>query len=154
MNLNNNTQKRTVWNHFLKKEEGKQMSINRFLHQASFLKKQNREKAKMNCQTTSLSEHKPDKKKKTSFLLNKKGQGLIEYLILIALMGVATIGIIRTLNQTVKSRFANAIYALQGRNQKAKTHNMKKEEYQRSDLSNFMSGSASTDKKKERKIKR
>ena len=78
---------------------------------------------------------------------NQRGQGLIEYLILVALMGVATIGIIRTLNQTVKSRFANSIYALQGRNQKAKTHNMKKAEYQRSDLSNFMSGSASTDKK-------
>ena len=85
---------------------------------------------------------------KPSFLSNKKGQGLIEYLILIALMGVATIGIIRTLNQTVKSRFANAIYALQGRNQKAKTHTMKKKEYQRSDLSNFMSGSASADNKK------
>ncbi|MCZ0932556.1 MAG: hypothetical protein OXJ52_05330 [Oligoflexia bacterium] len=81
------------------------------------------------------------------FLFSQRGQGLIEYLILVALMGVATIGIVRTLNQTVKSRFANAIYALQGRNQKAKTHNMRKEEYQRSDLSNFMSGSASTDKK-------
>ena len=81
------------------------------------------------------------------FLFNKKGQGLIEYLILIALMGVATIAIVRTLNQTVKSRFANAIYALQGRNQKVKTHSMKKEEYQRSDLSNFMSGSASSEKK-------
>ena len=65
-------------------------------------------------------------------------------------MGVATIGIMRTLNQTVKSRFANAIYALQGRNQKASTHNMRKEEYQRSDLSNFMSGAASTDKKTKR----
>ena len=81
-------------------------------------------------------------------LFNKKGQGLIEYLVLIALMGVATIGIIRTLNQTVKSRFANAIYALQGRNQKAKTYNLRKEEFQRSDLSNFMSGAASSDKKK------
>ena len=102
-----------------------------------------------------FKKHKMRKKKKNfkffpAFLPNKKGQGLIEYLILIALMGVATIGIIRTLNQTVKSRFANAIYALQGRNQKAKTHNMRKEEYQRSDLSNFMSGSASTDKKKKR----
>ncbi|MDE0091720.1 MAG: hypothetical protein OXN83_00350 [Oligoflexia bacterium] len=87
------------------------------------------------------------------FLFGQRGQGLVEYLILVALMGVATIGIMRTLNQTVKSRFANAIYALQGRNQKAKTHSMKKEEYQRSDLSNFMSGSASTDKK-ERKNKR
>ena len=81
---------------------------------------------------------------------NKKGQGLIEYLILVAIMGVATIGIVRTLNQTIKSRFANAIYALQGRNQKAKTHNLRKEEYQRSDLSNFMSGAASSDKKTSR----
>ena len=80
-------------------------------------------------------------------LRNERGQGLIEYLILVALMGVATIGIMRTLNQTVKSRFANAIYALQGRNQKAKTHNLRKEEYQRSDLSNFMSGAASSDQK-------
>ena len=85
------------------------------------------------------------------FYLNKKGQSLIEYLILVALMGVATIGIVRTLNQTVKSRFANAIYALQGKNQKAKTHTLKKEEYQRSDLSNFMSGAASTDKKQKSK---
>ncbi len=92
----------------------------------------------------------PGLNKKTAFL-NKRGQGLIEYLILVALMGVATIGIVRTLNQTVKSRFANAIYALQGKNQKAKTHTLKKEEYQRSDLSNFMSGSASADNKKDRK---
>ena len=80
-----------------------------------------------------------------------KGQGLIEYLILVALMAVATIGIIRTLNQTVKSRFANSIYALQGRNQKAKTYNLRKEEFQRSDLSNFMSGAASSDKKNSKK---
>ena len=93
----------------------------------------------------------PQKGQQRSFL-GQKGQGLIEYLILVALMGVATIGIMRTLNQTVKSRFANAIYALQGRPQKASTHNMKKEEYQRSDLSNFMSGSASTDKKKRKKV--
>ena len=85
------------------------------------------------------------------FRRNRKtqgGQGLIEYLILVALMSVATIGILRTLNQTIKTRFANAIYALQGRNQKARTHNLRKEEYQRSDLSNFMSGAASSDNKK------
>ena len=90
-------------------------------------------------------------KSQRRFFLGQRGQGLIEYLILVALMGVAAIGIVRTLNQTVKSRFANAVYALQGRNQKAKTHNMKKEEYQRSDLSNFMSGSASSDKKTKRR---
>ncbi|MBC6414980.1 MAG: hypothetical protein GDA46_01115 [Bdellovibrionales bacterium] len=89
--------------------------------------------------------------KKNPALLRNRGQGLIEYLILVALMGVATIGIIRTLNQTVKSRFANSIYALQGRNQKAKTHNLRKEEFQRSDLSNFMSGASSSDKKRKKK---
>ena len=87
----------------------------------------------------------PDRRKTR----RNRGQGLIEYLILTALMGVAAIAIIRTLNQTVKSRFANVIYALQGKNQKAKTHSLKKEEYQRSDLSNFMSGAA--DRKKEKK---
>ena len=94
----------------------------------------------------------PDKNQALGFL-NKRGQGLVEYLVLVALMGVATIGIIRTLNQTVKSRFANAVFALQGKNQKATTHNMKKEEYQRSDLSNFMSGAASSDKKKRKRKK-
>ena len=79
----------------------------------------------------------------------ERGQSLIEYLILTALMGVAAIAIVRSLNQTVKSRFANVIYALQGKSQKAKTHSLKKEEYQRSDLSNFMSGAA--DRKKEKK---
>ena len=96
----------------------------------------------------SATDTKRGRKNTPRFFFNKKGQGLIEYLVLIALMGVATIGIIRTLNQTVKSRFANAIYALQGRNQKAKTYNLRKEEFQRSDLSNFMSGAASSDKKK------
>ena len=87
--------------------------------------------------------------KKEEARRSRRGQGLIEYLILTALMGVAAIAIIRSLNQTVKSRFANVIYALQGKSQKAKTHSIKKEEYQRSDLSNFMSGAAN--KKKEKK---
>ena len=82
--------------------------------------------------------------------INNKGQGLIEYLILIALMGVATIGIVRTLNQTVKSRFANAIYALQGRAQKASARSVSKKDMQKSDLSNFMNGAASSNGKQKR----
>jgi len=48
------------------------------------------------------------KKQPKTIKKKQKGQGLIEYLILVALMGVATIGVIRILNQTVKSRFASA----------------------------------------------
>ena len=81
----------------------------------------------------------------------KKGQGLIEYLILVALMAVATIGIIRMLNHTVKSRFANAIHALQGTSKKVKTESIKDSDYKKSDLSDFMNGAASEPKKKKKK---
>ena len=81
----------------------------------------------------------------------KRGQGLIEYLILVALMAVATIGVIRVLNQTVKSRFANAVHALQGTKKKVKTHAVKESDYQKSDLSDFMTGAASDPKSKKKK---
>ena len=146
MNLIKNKQEKikseSFWNCFLKKSTFKKIKIGYSLNKRHF--------SNQSGQKNKIDNKKYKNKitqKENHLLSNKKGQGLIEYLILIALMGVATIGIIRTLNQTVKSRFANAIYALQGRNQKAKTHAMKKGEYQRSDLSNFMSGSASTDKK-------
>lgn len=77
------------------------------------------------------------------FLKNKKGQGLVEYLILVALMGVATIGIVRLLNQNVKAQFANVIYGLQGKsgNKRAQKESVSESDYQTSDLSNFMNGS-------------
>ena len=81
----------------------------------------------------------------------KRGQGLIEYLILVALMAVATIGIVRVLNQTVKARFANAIYALQGSTKKVKTESVKSSDHKKSDLSDFVSGAASdSDSKRKR----
>ena len=127
-----------LWDCCLKKSTGQKFKVSPLLNQGFFLKHKTRKNLRGKTKQVL---------RKKFFSLSKKGQGLIEYLILIALMGVATIAIVRTLNQTVKSRFANAIYALQGKNQKAKTHTLKKEEYQRSDLSDFMSGSASADKR-------
>ena len=83
------------------------------------------------------------KKPPVNFIKKRKGQGLIEYLILVALMGVATIGVIRVLNQTVKSRFASAVYALQGKSKKVKVDSVKERDYKKTDLSNFMNGAAS-----------
>ena len=77
---------------------------------------------------------------------NQRGQGLIEYLILTALMGVATIGVIRVLNQTVKARFASAVYALQGHPKKVKTDSLKEKDYKKTDLSDFMNGASSKGK--------
>jgi len=82
---------------------------------------------------------------------NKRGQGLIEYLILVSLMAVSTIGIVRVLNQTVKSRFANAVYSLQGTSRKAQTDSVQESDYQKSDLSDFMTGAASNESSSSRR---
>ncbi len=92
---------------------------------------------KVQSSTHTLPVHKARKTRK------QRGQGLIEYLILVALMGVASIGVIRILNQTIKSRFASAVYALQGKPKKAKMESLKAQDYQKSDLSDFMNGAAS-----------
>ncbi len=75
---------------------------------------------------------------------NNKGQGLIEYLIIVALMSVATIGIMRFLNQTVKAKFATAIFAIQGNERKeAKTESLNEDDYKKTDFSDFMNGASS-----------
>ena len=105
---------------------------------------QTESKLKERRNTMKTTHHIPEKAKDK--IRKQKGQGLIEYLILVALMGVATIGVIRVLNQTIKSRFASAVYALQGKPKKVKTDSLKEQDYKKSDLSNFMNGSASKNK--------
>ena len=74
---------------------------------------------------------------------NQHGQGLIEYLILVALMGVATIGIVRVLNQNVMAQFANVICGLQGEScsGKAERETVDSSDYRKKDFSDFLNGS-------------
>ncbi|MCC7405825.1 MAG: Flp family type IVb pilin [Bdellovibrionales bacterium] len=74
--------------------------------------------------------------------LNQRGQSLIEYLILVALMGVATIGIVRTLQGALNSRYATVIHALQGSPKKAPVVEVQESDLKRKDLSDFMNGAA------------
>ena len=74
---------------------------------------------------------------------NQRGQSLIEYLILVALMGVATIGVVRLLNHTVNAQFADVIHSLQGKSKRTKTEAVKEGHYKKRDLSDFMNGAAS-----------
>lgn len=71
---------------------------------------------------------------------NQRGQGLIEYLVIVALMGVATIAIVRVMGQTVSSRFASVTAALQGKQKKFDTPEITKTTYQKRDLGSFMEG--------------
>ena len=82
---------------------------------------------------------------KNSLIKNNRGQSLVEYLIIVALMGVATIGIIRYLQHTVNAKFANVVYSLKGGEKKtAKTLTIKKEHLEKKDFSNFMNGANSS----------
>ena len=75
-------------------------------------------------------------------LKNKRGQGLIEYLILVALMAVATIGVVRALSYAVQTRFANTIYAIHGSKKKITTESFDESTVKKRDLSDFMNGAA------------
>lgn len=76
---------------------------------------------------------------------NQKGQGLIEYLIIMALMAVATMAIMRVLSQTVSVKFAQVTEALQGRESKSRMQAPQIEDSQlkKKDMSDFFNGAKS-----------
>jgi len=84
-----------------------------------------------------------------SKIKNSKGQSLVEYLIIVALVGVGGIGVMRLLQNTLNVKFTNVIYALQGgKPKKAPNPRVRQSDYQKKDLSNFMNGAASGNEKK------
>jgi Flp pilus assembly pilin Flp len=79
---------------------------------------------------------------------NKKGQGMIEYVIIVALIAVTAIGITRLLGQTITAQFANITMALQGGDKKrARMDHVYEGSYRRKDLSDFMEGAGKDAKK-------
>ncbi len=73
---------------------------------------------------------------------NQHGQGLIEYLIITALVAVACIGVMRVLGHTVSVQFANITKGLQGEQGKVQTEKIEERHYKKRDLSDFMTGTA------------
>lgn len=77
------------------------------------------------------------------FVQNQKGQALMEYLILVCLMGVACIGMVRLLQNTVNVNFANAVNSLQGGKSGQKTHEkVEDSDVKKKDFSDFMRGTS------------
>lgn len=75
----------------------------------------------------------------------QKGQGLVEYLIIVAMMGIASLGVIRFLNQTVNAQFGNVVYKLQGSGKRAQKDTLDENTFKKKDMSSFLNGSASKD---------
>ena len=81
-------------------------------------------------------------------LNNQKGQGLIEYVILVALIAVATIGTVRVLQKSVKVNLANIVHALQGDGKRKETHErIDDADLKKTDFSDFMNGASSSKQK-------
>ncbi len=79
---------------------------------------------------------------------SEKGQSLVEYLIIVALMAVASIGVMKILGQNVQAQFARVVHALKGSDRKPRLQNVNAGSYKQKDLSNFFDGAA-TDAKDE-----
>ncbi len=76
----------------------------------------------------------------------ERGQGLTEYLILVALIAISSIGIIRVLGQTTRAQLSNITNALQGgHSRRIKAEKVRSTHYSKKDLSDFMRNSSNRD---------
>ena len=76
----------------------------------------------------------------------QKGQSLTEYLILVALIAVSSIGVVRLLGQTARVQLSNITNALQGsKARQIKAQEVRDSHHTQKDLSNFMKNSSRRD---------
>lgn len=73
-------------------------------------------------------------------LKNKNGQGLIEYLMLVALIAVATIGVVKVVGFNLGKKYENINRALGADGQELKAVNASEGAMAQKDLSNFLDG--------------
>ncbi len=74
----------------------------------------------------------------------QSGQSLVEYLILTALMAVATMSVVRVMGHSVSAKFAQITKAIQGdKENPVRFDAVTSSDYSKKDMSDFMTGSAS-----------
>lgn len=73
---------------------------------------------------------------------NQRGQTLIEYLIIVALVGVGSIALMRAVSQNINTRFADVVYALGGKvDGNREAAEVTSNAYRKRDLKDFVNGS-------------
>lgn len=78
----------------------------------------------------------------TRLLFQKKGQGLVEYLIIVALVGVATMAVVRVVGANISIQFARINESLGGKHiAKLNEQNVTEDMVKRKDITNFFEGS-------------
>ena len=80
---------------------------------------------------------------------NRKGQGLVEYLIIVAIVAVGSIAVIKAVGGNINVQFANVVQALDGKSsEKIESYKATKSMYEKRDFSNFFDGAVNTKEKK------
>jgi pilus assembly protein Flp/PilA len=74
---------------------------------------------------------------------NQNGQSLIEYLIIVALVAVAAIGMVKTVGYNVSVHFANISKALAGDSSELKPHKVNTVDVKARNLGEYMKGASS-----------
>lgn len=78
---------------------------------------------------------------------SKKGQGLVEYLIIVAIIAVGSISIIKVVGANIDVQFANVAQALGGTDSRKKeAHQVTESMYKKRDFSDFFEGSVNSSK--------
>lgn len=78
---------------------------------------------------------------------NQRGQSLIEYVILVAMIGVATIATVQHLNHTVNTVLGNVVNKLGGKKAKLEAREFTEQDAKNSDFGAFMRGAQAGDEK-------
>ena len=80
-----------------------------------------------------------------SRLKNQRGQGMVEYLIVVALIAVGTMSIMRVLGQTTSVKFANITAVLQGsaHQTKIQSERLDTKHFKKRDMGDFFHGAKS-----------
>lgn len=77
----------------------------------------------------------------TTSLKNQRGQSLVEYLVIVAFVGVASIGLVRTIGKNISINLANISNALGDKKEiKNKFEEVKDKDINKKDFTNFMNG--------------
>lgn len=77
-------------------------------------------------------------------MLNSKGQGMIEYIIIVAMIAISSLSVIRILSRSINLNLTRITDSLQGKETRSVKHTeVKSKHYSNRDLSNFFKGSSS-----------
>ncbi len=76
------------------------------------------------------------------FLKNKKAQGMVEYMILVALIAAGTIGVVRVVGYNIGIQYENINRALGAKNSnQLQAQSAEQSQLNKKDLSDFLQGS-------------